>query len=380
MKTMAISIRGGIEFTPDVCAILAQFSVVIIGQSAVKVDLTVPARIKALGPCQVGQYTIAEECQSPAFVYNSDWAKFNYLNANNHWYLVNGSQVPTYHGNCATDMSPAYIQWLAENDYATFFKGSALDWWFCDNTRDASMVGIPVADYQAGQKAHWAAIRTLVPAIKIIGNAPCDLTAYKGLLDGALFEAAIADLDWSLINTVGWNGVMTRYRSLLANVKPSGVVGFEVQGKSTDYQRMRFGLTSCLLDDGYFAYMSMDQTTGIPSLFEEYYADIGNPVSGPATAPWQAGVYRRDYQRGIALCNPTTSAVSVTLEKQYQRIAGVQPGNDNSPCSAVTLQPQDGIILLNVLSPTQRSERFLAVISTWWARSAFAAWWASLLK
>ncbi|HEY5482869.1 MAG TPA: hypothetical protein VIK31_03530, partial [Propionibacteriaceae bacterium] len=61
-------------------------------------------------------------------------------------------------------------------------------------------------------------------------------------------------------------------------------------------------------------------------------------------------VYRRDYDNGIALVNPTDAAVTVDLGGTFRKIRGTQAPaiNDGSLVTAVTLQPRDGIVLLNV--------------------------------
>ena len=60
-------------------------------------------------------------------------------------------------------------------------------------------------------------------------------------------------------------------------------------------------------------------------------------------------MWRRDYDGGIALVNPDTVAHTVTLGGTFRKINGTQDPtvNDGSLVTAVTLQPRDGIVLLN---------------------------------
>jgi hypothetical protein len=65
----------------------------------------------------------------------------------------------------------------------------------------------------------------------------------------------------------------------------------------------------------------------------------------------QAGdrnVYRRDYDGGVALVNPTDRAVTVDLGANFRKIRGAQvPSvNDGSLVNAVTLAPKDGVVLV----------------------------------
>lgn len=65
----------------------------------------------------------------------------------------------------------------------------------------------------------------------------------------------------------------------------------------------------------------------------------------------QAGVfniYRRDFQNGIVLVNPSGSPQTVPLERSFQRILGtVDPiGNNGQSMTQVTVQPSDALFLL----------------------------------
>jgi hypothetical protein len=60
------------------------------------------------------------------------------------------------------------------------------------------------------------------------------------------------------------------------------------------------------------------------------------------------GVWRRDFDNGIALLNNTSSAQTVNLSGTFRRIQGTQdpPVNGGQSVSTVTLPAQDGLILL----------------------------------
>ena len=69
--------------------------------------------------------------------------------------------------------------------------------------------------------------------------------------------------------------------------------------------------------------------------------------------PWVglvvAGVFRRDFQNGISLCNTTTSSLTVALGGTFHKIKGTQAPtiNDGGTVTSVTLRAKDGIILLH---------------------------------
>jgi len=74
---------------------------------------------------------------------------------------------------------------------------------------------------------------------------------------------------------------------------------------------------------------------------------LGYPVTEAITLT--AGVYRRDFARGIVLANFSPVTVTLTLERPYRKIQGIQDPqtNDGSLVNAVTLPARDAIILLD---------------------------------
>jgi hypothetical protein len=85
--------------------------------------------------------------------------------------------------------------------------------------------------------------------------------------------------------------------------------------------------------------------------FDEYDAKLGQAIEAPTTTAWQNGVYRRNFENGIALVNPRGNGPrEVTLEEDFKRIAGKQaPGVNNGQVTRkVQLNDRDGIILLRL--------------------------------
>ena len=117
----------------------------------------------------------------------------------------------------------------------------------------------------------------------------------------------------------------------MAAIAEPKLVAFHQNGSPTDYKALRYGLASCLLDDGYFAFT--DDAKGYSGVvwFDEYDAKLGQAVTPPATTAWQKGVYRRDFENGIALVNPRGNGpVEVTLEEDFRRLDGKQAPTVNN--------------------------------------------------
>lgn len=150
------------------------------------------------------------------------------------------------------------------------------------------------------------------------------------------------------------------------NSIPSGTYNnlCEQPGFQPNFRKMRFGLTTTLLNNGYFSYEM--NTDGHGSLclmwFDEYdnagggRGYLGYPLGGayqvesfrltPNTI--EGDIWERDYENGIVLVNATSTPITISLEGTFRKIKGTQDPlvNDGSLVTQVTLQPKDGIILL----------------------------------
>jgi hypothetical protein len=123
----------------------------------------------------------------------------------------------------------------------------------------------------------------------------------------------------------------------------------------SNYRWNRYGLTSCLMDNGYYAVMIED---GPPELdwFDEFDGGeldmvgyLGQAMDPPQTSAWSQGVYRREFYNGLVLVNPKgNGARTVNVGEGWKKIVGRQDPkhNDGQSVTSITLDEQDGIILL----------------------------------
>jgi hypothetical protein len=224
------------------------------------------------------------------------------------------------------------------------------------NGTDVSMNSPQAAQWQQqGYASFFATLHALMPGkyqIANLGdwvqpNAP--LTVYQGMADGGVMEGMIG-YNWSIESWGGWQKMMSGYRQAMAALGSSKLGIFAQVGNPTDYQSFRYGFTSALMDNGYYAFSSSSSYGDFPSFDEyNYQHQFGAAVSSPPTTAWQNGVYRRDFENGIALVNPKGNGTqTVTLEANYKRITGTQAASINSgqTVHTLTLQDRDGIILL----------------------------------
>jgi hypothetical protein len=341
--------------------------------------------IKALNPnIQLAVYSQIDSISTnPAYA-----PVVNKLNAQRWWLYpsgTSGSPVPNFFTggggpflqiNTTTFPAPdsgghRYMDWFAAW-YVTNFvaPNPALNSAFIDNvfvqplaTGDWNLDGVsdnpsdPTVGHwlHLGYNAYFSGLRASMPNANLIGNiagwgpASADLTDYKGQLNGGLIEGLIG-YGWSPESWGGWQEMMNEYRHAMGALAAPNLAMFAMIGSTTDYQTLRYGLASCMMDNGYFTFDSSSAYQDLP-WFDEYNANLGIAISAPATAAWQNGVYRRDFQNGIALVNPKgNGAQTVTLETSYKRLSGSQAPSVNSgqTVTTVTLQDRDGIILLRM--------------------------------
>jgi hypothetical protein len=325
----------------------------------------------------IGQYTILSETQDSLDRTSADTDKGKKLDREGWWLLdANGKRVQwtekygAFETNVAQWTKPdenglRYSEWLARRDHSIYFNPvPEFDIWFFDNAlsrpavkmadwdgdgKDDSRDDLRIAaGYRRGHATHWEAARLLYPKALHIGNAE-DVSSpeYSGKLQGVFMEAVIG-ASWSTERRSGWEAMLERYRSAMKHTAAPHIVGFNVHGEKGDYQRMRYGLTSCLLDNGFFSYT--DEKVGYSSVvwFDEYDVDLGLPIDPPSTRSWVNGVYRRNYQKGAVLLNPGVLPKTVVIEVGYRRMKGSQAPtvNDGAAVTSITLRGKDGIILV----------------------------------
>jgi 5-hydroxyisourate hydrolase-like protein (transthyretin family) len=214
------------------------------------------------------------------------------------------------------------------------------------------------AAWNAGAEAYGDALKAAAGGRIVIGNG--NMRNYT--LNGTVFETfpyvGLAPATWTDIFVGSYAYPRASYRDWMANAAGPNLTTIQTYGAANDYRLMRFGLTSALMNDGYFSYALSDRGHAASGLywFDEYddagagRGYLGQPT-GAATAVGDA--YRRDYAGGVALVNPSTRSVTVELGGAFLKIKGTQDPkvNDGSVVTAVTIPAQDGIVLLRIGAP-----------------------------
>jgi hypothetical protein len=323
----------------------------------------------------VGQYTILSEAydnpNDPAALdlrdklYANQWWLLNAAGQKVQWTAQYSAwEINFTHWTRPDAGGRRWPEWLAERNHAVYFRDIPefdivyLDGvntplrvtadWDLDKVDDNRNSPTILAAHYAGHLAHWNRVRELAPGALLVGNADNDLAnaQWRNQLNGGFLEGMMGE-SWSIERWAGWDAMMQRYRAVLQNTRQPKIVGFNVSGAVDDFRFFRYAYTSCLLDDGYFSFT--DKSSGYSSVpwFDEYEHKLGAALSAPSHAAWAQGIWRRDFENGVVLVNPTIEARTVNVEPGLRRLAGKQdPGiNNGSAVGQLTLRPKDGIVL-----------------------------------
>lgn len=324
----------------------------------------------------IGQYSVLNEARDVFDDKAMDDVKFKLASEN--WWLRNAagervqwtSNYSAWETNFTRWAKPdkdgmRYPQWSVKHKFHFLFRDNPqFRIWYTDNifhrprvTADWDGDGLDdnpddpriLKAWRSGYRDWWAQIRKLDPSLLIMGNTDSDLSQleFKDQLDGAFLEGLMG-LHWSIEARKGWYAMMKRYLAVSENLRGPKIVGFNVSGNPKNYQFFRYAYSSCLLGDGYFSFTDESEGHSTVPWFDEYDVKLGKALSQPPTKPWQQNVWRRDFEYGVVLVNPSSVFTEVNMDAGFSRFIGVQDPsfNDGSAVQRFNLAPKDGIVLV----------------------------------
>lgn len=292
----------------------------------------------------------------------------------NAWYLKNsqGAELNWWPGTTllnVTDSAPI-VNGLRFNQYLSQFMVSEVlstglwDGVFYDNTWDSitHFVGSDIdldnngiadsdldAAWQTGMKKIYNTTRSLSGGYLVVGNGTT--RAYTAELNGKLMEN---------FNPSFWEPIMNTYKSNFQGVISPRVniinANTSNTGKLNDYKKMRFGLTSALLEDGYYSFDYGDQDHGQLWWYDEYDVDLGRPaglaVSQSNNQTYKPDVWQRDFEHGTVVVNSANDERTIDLGGDYEKLRGKQDAsvNDGSIVSEINIAGKDGQLLLKTFA------------------------------
>ena len=343
------------------------------------------AAVKAINPnIKLFPYTNIMELEpgvgAGGSAYSPIWAA---VNANN-WFLRTAwpsGSITDADGNAQQGLNQtnkSYLQWragwAAASEFATNWDGLYLDnvFWQPRVSADYNQSGSSQSASAAGQNwrdgyaTYVQLLKAALPAGRlVIGNtadwANGPIPGYSQMLNGGVMESLIGQ-SYSY-ESESWATMMNAYKIIMNATIAPGYQIFGQDGSTTDYQGMRYGLASCLLDNAYY-YHSNGGSYDTIALYDEFSFNLGAPAAGPAGSAsatysnggltvWNQGVWRRDFANGIVLVNPKGNGThTVTLETSYKHLSGTQDPavNNGQTVTTVTLNDRDGVILQRLTS------------------------------
>lgn len=382
---------------------MAKLDYVIIGSSLAAANDTAAA-VRRLNPDAVLlKYTSLQSISStfPGYWEAKREKTFteqgpNQTNAHDWWARdFDGNHVSNFPNNWTVNITSyvqpdangdRYSQWAAKLDYEWWIQfgqwdgvyedsvnwqprppasGAAIDWSGGLETDRAKIN----SEFRLGHQAYWNEMRRLAPGKFIVVNHDWYLSEYPSALgtwalpeydrqvDGGLLERAMRSSDLESKPRTPWEQTMRNYRRSMDYFLNPDLTMFVVVGERDNYRFLRYSLATCLMNDGYFDYAPVGSYQyGTVEWFDEFDLAgtagtdwLGLAIDAPPTSPWQSGVWRRDFEGGVALVNPQGNGVqTVTIEEGFHRIAGRRETlvNNGQPASRITLQDGDGIILV----------------------------------
>lgn len=315
----------------------------------------------------------------------------NSTNAHDWWARdFNGNHVSNWPNNWTVNITDwvqpdangdRFPQWAAKQDHDLWLKhdawdglledtvywqprGEAVDW---SGGKERNSARLSSA-FRLGHQAYWNELRRLEPNKFIFVNhdwyrsesasavGPLNLPEYNQQVHGGLFEIVMRSTDLDKPRT-DWKDIMRFYRRSMTYFAEPNMTLFLVRGEPDNWRFLRYSFATCLMNDGYFDYApNSNYQYGTVEWFDEFDLAgtagtdwLGLAMGSPPDSAWQFGVWRRDFEGGVALVNPKgNGAKTVTVEAGLRRIAGKQDQqvNNGQPADSITLQDGDGIILV----------------------------------
>lgn len=306
------------------------------------------------------------------------------------WWLydINGEKIETWPGTLNVNISDHvkpdangdnWVSYRVKFDYQRWYIDPVWDVWYSDVvlaaprhlggnfgrfTGGSGTWSDEKAAWRRGHRQHWDNIYEIRPGTMVLVNFDWfrhwrgDLGIFEQQVNGGVYESAITATRLPK-GVHRWEITYEEYRTALSFLAKPEVLLFHVKGGRQDWQFFRYTFATSLMADGFFKYSPSDEEGplfGTVEWFDEFdragrdnTSWLGRATSGPPESAWQNGVYRRDFENGVALVNPhRNGAQTVRIEPGFRRIMGVQDSavNNGQPAGEIRLLDGDGIILV----------------------------------
>ncbi len=272
-------------------------------------------------------------------VTNPDWQDFNVS------YLTNKLGMSSWDG-IMYDMVDAEIGHYSQN---------GID---INNDGSADSIGLVNQKWREGMAQLFSKTRRALGDGKLIITNGNSVDMYQPNINGRIFENF--PTPWE--GNGSWQATMYQYLRRLPGLNKTPATYIinattNNTGRMNDYRKLRFGLASALLGDGYFSFDFGDQSHQQLWWYDEYDVKLGRAETSyfnlldPNDDYVKAGLWRRDFENGVAIVNSTSrEQLYIFKHEEFEKIKGAQdPGiNNGAKINYIRLAPNDGVILRTV--------------------------------
>lgn len=186
----------------------------------------------------------------------------------------------------------------------------------------------------------------------VLGNGMTYM-GYQPHLNGMMFEAFPSP--WE--NGGTWSGSMESYSKIKdLNKSPKTTVINSYYKDRNNFQKMRYGLTSTMLNDsGYYSFDYDNTSHGQLWWYDEYDVNLGEAllpsfnVLNKESTKYQSSLWRRDFENGIVLVNSSNKEQPYVFSREeFEKINGAQDRsvNNGAKINYIKLPANDGVVLL----------------------------------
>ncbi|PKM91329.1 hypothetical protein CVU82_01890 [Candidatus Falkowbacteria bacterium HGW-Falkowbacteria-1] len=186
----------------------------------------------------------------------------------------------------------------------------------------------------------------------ILGNGKVFLD-YQSLLNGVMFEGFPAS--WE--SNGNWSGILSTYSKIdNDNNSPKITIVNSYDGSRQNYQKMRFGLATTMLENhGYFSFDFDVSSHNQIWWYDEYDVSLGKARSAAynlldrTITDYKNSLWRRDFENGVVMVNSSDKEqLYVFKGEEFEKINGTQDRsvNNGSIINFIKLKANDAIMLL----------------------------------
>jgi len=381
----------GWDLSQDKIDQLAKWDFIILSPQALERQPQIITQLRQKNPrIKILVYILIQEINVNPQIVNASpyYQKIYYtVNKNNWWLKTQSDQNVNWWPNTwlinATSVAPTTnngLNWgnyLPQLIYDQFLKTGEWDGVFYDNAwYNISWLNQPldtnddgIADSQIFMDDKWREginqilnkTRSLAPDKLILTNN--NTNYYNDKLNGRMQENFPNEIEG------GWIGSVKNYLSADFGYSPQYFIinaTTKNSGTNKNYQEFRYGLTSALLGNGYYSFDFGDQGHENTWWYDEYNISLGNPVAEPKNlldpnlTDIKPGLWQRDFQNGLSIINSTNIQQKISFIQEFEKIKGMQDSitNNGAIVKTLTIEPNDGIILLRRISDINDSPYF----------------------